>query len=76
MSYMRRVVVVNAAKYDMPIVYAERLYSFLHGFALGQIMPTVACSHFLKHDVPELLVDKQSWRNSEHLYQFKGRRNK
>jgi len=66
-SLMRRIIAVNSFKYDISLVDCERLYSFLHGFAYGKVMGDLRSTHFLKHTVPELVVDKQQWsvRHSE-----------
>jgi len=73
MGYMQRIIAVNAAKYDIPVTDVERLYAFLHGFALRQVMPHLRSVHLQYHHVTELVVDQQSWRNSDYLYPFKGR---
>lgn len=67
MGYMQRVIVINACKYDVPLVDMERLYSFLHGFAYGSIMPNLKSPHLQFHEVTELIVDKQSWKVSDYV---------
>nr|UKQ11004.1 hypothetical protein 1 [signal crayfish associated hepe-like virus 1] len=61
-SLMRRIVVINAVKYGITVNDSELLYSFLHGFALGKVMPSLKSTDFGFHNVPELLVDRQRWK--------------
>nr|CAJ2444835.1 RdRp CDS [Astacus astacus] len=63
-SLMQRVIVVNAAKYAIPVVMVEQLFSFLHAFSLGKCMNDLRSPDFLKHNVTALPVNRQSWKYS------------
>nr|CAJ2358127.1 Hypothetical protein 1 (RdRp) CDS [Astacus astacus] len=60
-SLMQRTIVVNAKKYNIPVIMVEQLFSFLHGFALGRCMANLQSPDFLKHAVPPLPINKQQW---------------